>query len=180
MDDPGLGVVGDNRLPRLMRSILHPRFGAYLESFINPLQNALARHLPGARDLAYGLTGMVAPQNLRPLDVAESGGSRLAKLIEMGFLLVGQNQLRAPGCSCHQPSIAGNKTVWIRFIETLYQATTTWPGNWPTGFAPSPERWMCMCSRLMTGPRCAWTWIGPSRNRWGSANATWPAICWSL
>src|ERR1039458_5203135 len=66
MDDPGLGVVGDNRLPRLMRSILHPRFGAYLESFINPLQNALARHLPGARDLAYGLTGMVAPQNLRP------------------------------------------------------------------------------------------------------------------
>src|ERR1017187_10142255 len=105
MDDPGLGVVGDNRLPRLMRSILHPRFGAYLESFINPLQNALARHLPGARDLAYGLTGMVAPQNLRPLDVAESGGSRLAKLIAMGFLLVGQNQLRAPGCSCHQPSI---------------------------------------------------------------------------
>jgi hypothetical protein len=43
----------------------------------------------GARDLAYGLTGMVAPQNLRPLDVAEGGGSRLAKLIEMGFLLVG-------------------------------------------------------------------------------------------
>src|ERR1039458_7308540 len=120
MDDPGLGVVGDNRLPRLMRSILHPRFGAYLESFINPLQNALARHLPGARDLAYGLTGMVAPQNLRPLDVAESGGSRPAKLIEMGVLLVGQNQLRAPGWSCHQPSIAGNKTVWIRFIETFY------------------------------------------------------------
>src|ERR1039457_1585914 len=85
MDDPGLGVVGDNRLPRLMRSILHPRFGAYPESSINPLQNAFARHLPGARDLAYGLTRVVAPQNLRPLDVAESGGSRLAKLIEMGF-----------------------------------------------------------------------------------------------
>src|ERR1022692_3571409 len=104
MDDPGLGVVGDNRLPRLMRSILHPRFGAYLESFINPLQNALARHLPGARDLAYGLTGMVAPQRRRAVDVAESVVSRLAKRIEMFFLRGGKNQLRAPGCSCHQPS----------------------------------------------------------------------------
>src|ERR1039458_9992540 len=111
MDDPGLGVVGDNRLPRLMRSILHPRFGAYLESFINPLQNALARHLPGARDLAYGLTGMVAPQNLRPLDVAESGGSRLAKLIEMGFLLVGQNQLRAPALECSAEDAASLTTI---------------------------------------------------------------------
>src|ERR1039457_161719 len=123
MDDPGLGVVGDNRLPRLMRSILHPRFGAYPESSINPLQNAFARHLPGARDLAYGLTRVVAPHNLRPLDVAESGGSRLAKLIEMGFLLVGQkNKLRAPGCSCHRPSIARNQMIWIRFSETIYRS----------------------------------------------------------
>src|ERR1017187_9068066 len=106
MDHPSLGVVGDHRLPRLMRSILHPCFGAHLESFINPLQNALARHLPGARDLAYGLAGMVAPQNLRPLDVAERGCSRLAKLVEVGFLLVGQNKLGAPGCACHGPSIA--------------------------------------------------------------------------
>ena len=120
MDHPSLGVVGDNRLPRLMRSILHPRFGAYLECLIDPFQNALARHPPGARDLAYGLTGMVAPQNLRPLDVAESGGSRLAKLIEMSFLLVGQKKLRAPGCSGHRLSIALNKIVWIGFSETLY------------------------------------------------------------
>ena len=29
-----------------------------------------------------------------------------------------------------------------------------------------PAPWMCTCSRRTTLPRCTWTWIGPSRNRW--------------
>jgi hypothetical protein len=89
-----------------MGRVLHAGLDAHLESFINPLQHAFARHLQGARDLTYSLAGMITPQDLRALDVAESGGSRLTKLIEVLLLLVGQNELRALGCSCHGPSIA--------------------------------------------------------------------------
>jgi hypothetical protein len=89
-----------------MRRVLHAGLDAHLQGFINPLQHTFARHLQGARGLAYGLAGMISPQNLRALDVAESRALRLTELVEVFFLLVGQNELRALGCSCHGPSIA--------------------------------------------------------------------------
>jgi hypothetical protein len=39
MDHPGLGIIGNDRLSRLMRRVLHA----------GPLQHALAGHLQGAR-----------------------------------------------------------------------------------------------------------------------------------
>jgi hypothetical protein len=84
-----------------MRCVLHAHHDADLKGFVNPLQDTLARNLQGAGDLAHGLAGMVTPQDLRPLDIAEGSRLGLAKLIEMFLLFVGQNELRTCGCSCH-------------------------------------------------------------------------------
>jgi hypothetical protein len=103
-----------------MRGVLHAHVGADLEGLVNPFQNALARHFQGSCDLAHSLAGMIAPQDLRPLDIAESGSLGLAKLIETTFLFGCENERRTCGYSCHGVSIARNKTIWICFNETLY------------------------------------------------------------
>src|ERR1700745_2008553 len=105
MHHPGLSIVGDERLPRRMRRVLHAHLCADLEGFVNPFQHALARHLQGASDLADGLAGMVAPQDLRALDITESGGLGLSKLIEMILLFLSKNELRMCRWPWHAPSI---------------------------------------------------------------------------
>jgi hypothetical protein len=66
-----------------MRCVHQARPGADLEGLVNPFQNALTRHLQGACDLADSFASMITPQDLRSLDIAESSGLGLAKLIEM-------------------------------------------------------------------------------------------------
>jgi hypothetical protein len=101
MHHPGLGIVGDDRFSGLMWRVLHSRLDADLESLVYPFQNALARHLHGARDLAHVFTSIIAPQDLSSLDIAESGGLGLAKKIEMVLLFTGKNEPRTCGCSRH-------------------------------------------------------------------------------
>jgi hypothetical protein len=103
-----------------MWGILQAHIGADVESLVDPFQNALAGHLEGSHDLAYSLAGMITRQDLRALDIAEGGDLGLAKLIEAAFLLIGKNELRTCGCSCHWSSIAPNKIIWICFSKTLY------------------------------------------------------------
>src|SRR5215471_10064693 len=74
MYDPGFGVIGNDRFPGLMRSVLHARLSANLERLVNPLENAFASHLLGARDLANSLTAGIPPQDLGPLNLAERSG----------------------------------------------------------------------------------------------------------
>jgi hypothetical protein len=68
-----------------------------LQSFVDPLQNAVAGRLQIARDLAHLVTGIITPKNLRPLDIAESGGLGLSKLIEVHPLFIGKDQPWARG-----------------------------------------------------------------------------------
>lgn len=59
-----------------MRRILHAHIGANLERLVNPFQGTLAGHLQGACDLAHSLASVLAPKDLRALDIAESGRLR--------------------------------------------------------------------------------------------------------
>src|SRR5579862_6582739 len=120
MHDPGFGIIGDDRFPGLMRRIFQAHIGTDLEGPVNPFQNTLARHLQGSCDLADGLAGIIAPQDLRALDIAESGGLGMAKVAEVILLFISKNEPRTCGCSCQGTSIARNKTIWICFDETLY------------------------------------------------------------
>lgn len=63
---------------------------------------------------------MIAPEDLRALDIAERGGLGLAKLIEVTRLFGGENEPRTCRCSGHVASIAPNDNVWICFNETQY------------------------------------------------------------
>ncbi len=73
MHNPGFGIVGDDGSTRPMRGVLDTHLGAHLEGLVNPFQNALPGHLQGACDLADSLARIIAPQDLRSLDIAESG-----------------------------------------------------------------------------------------------------------
>ena len=75
-----------------MWSVLYADVSADLKGLIDPFQHALACHIQGARDLAYGLADRIEPQNLCPLDVAERSGFGLAKLIDAPSLLVGEDE----------------------------------------------------------------------------------------
>jgi hypothetical protein len=101
MDHPSLGVIGDDRLSRLVGSIPHADFRAHLESFVNPLQNAFPRHLQDTGDLTHRLPGRIKPQDLRALNIAESSGLRMAQLIQVMFLFVGKDKTGSPGSSSH-------------------------------------------------------------------------------
>src|ERR1035441_6011608 len=77
MDHPSLGVIRNHCLPWLVRNVLHACLSPHLESFFNPLQYTLPRHLQSAGDLANRLASGIMPQDLSALYVAEGGGKLL-------------------------------------------------------------------------------------------------------
>src|SRR3989442_1537798 len=109
MHDPSLGIVGNHRLPRLVRGVLYPRLHTHLQGLIDPLEHALARHLQSTSDLAHRLAGLTAPQNLGALHLTDGSGTRLTQRIKIFLLLSRENESWTLGCPCHAISIAKTK-----------------------------------------------------------------------
>ena len=92
MDHPSFGIIGNDRLPRLVRNVSQAGIDAHPQSFVKPLQSALPRHLEGASDLTHRLAGGITPQDLSAMYVAEGGSLRVAQLSQGLFFLVGENE----------------------------------------------------------------------------------------
>jgi hypothetical protein len=84
-----------------MMGILQSGLRSDRQGALDPLGDALASHMQGARNLSDGLAGVTAREDLRPLDFAKWSRGSLAQALQSRQLLRQYCELRPFGFACH-------------------------------------------------------------------------------